>query len=199
MAKSELHSVLKIGTTWPQGHGVTLTLGRTRWTPSPSLPATRGSRPTLASKSGPSSPAPPTPLRLKPRPPPCPAAIFAATFRGTPGGTPVGSGEPGADQGFAPRQNAAVSTHKGAGVSETPKQESRVLGARKTASPSATPPGRRPRPSRRKPPHRPGGAQPNSSSLVLTQWLKPLGGCRCRAWCCCRRCKGRCCRRHCCL
>ncbi|CAN0276045.1 unnamed protein product [Rangifer tarandus platyrhynchus] len=106
-----------------------LTLGRIRWTPSPSLPASRGSRPTLAYKSGPSRPAPPTPLRLKPRQPPCPAAIFAATFRGTPGGTPVGSGEPGADQGFAPRQNAAVSRHKGAGVSGTPKQESRVLGA----------------------------------------------------------------------
>lgn len=80
-------------------------------------------------------PAPPTPLRLGPRPPPCPAAIFAATFRETPDGTPAVSREPGADQGFALRQNAAAPRHKGTGVSETPKQESRVQGARKTASP----------------------------------------------------------------
>ncbi|XP_040089196.1 translation initiation factor IF-2-like [Oryx dammah] len=177
MAKSELHSILKLGTTtWPQGHGVTLLRGHTKWTPGPSLPAPRGSRPTLASKSGTSRPAPPTPLRLRPRPPPCPAAIFAATFRGTPDGTPVVSGEPGADPGFAPRQNAAVPRHKGTGVAETPKQESRVLGARKTASrlrdaarPSAAP-------KQAKTPHQPGDPGQSGSSLVLTPWLKPLGG-----------------------
>lgn len=160
----------------PQGHGVTFLLGRTRWTPGPSLPATRGSRPTLASKSGTSRPAPPTPLRLKPRPPPCPAAIFAATFHGMPDGTPVGSGEPGAAQGFAPRQNAAISRHKGAGVSGTPKQESRVLGARKPASPSATPPGLRPHPSRRKPLTDPGITARAAPPWYLRHGLSRWGG-----------------------
>lgn len=142
-------------------------------------PAARGRRALLMSKYGQGRPAPPTPARDSRR-------AAAATVlprrhlgpchvsQGAGEGTPPDSGA--AKRVLPHRRRAAVSLPSSVGVSRTPKQGSRVPGARKTASPSATPPGRRPRPSELTALADPGDNSRGGPVPVLTPWLKPLEG-----------------------
>lgn len=94
--------------------------------------------------------------------------------RGSPG-PPAGAG---GTEDFAPRPNsAAASRPRGAGASASPHQRPRVPGARKTASPSATPPDRAPASDKNPSPTRGDTAQsvgPRYLRHGLSRWGVPL-------------------------
>lgn len=76
--------------------------------------------------------------------------------------------DPGSFRGLRPLPPGRVLQAQGSLLFRDSQTGATRPGARKTASPSVTPPSRRPRPSR--------GARPELPCRVLTPWLKPLRG-----------------------
>lgn len=76
--------------------------------------------------------------------------------------------DPGSFRGVRPLAPGRVLQTQGSLLFRDSQTGATRPGARKTASPSVTPPSRRPRPSR--------GARPELPCRVLTPWLKPLRG-----------------------